>query len=145
VRQFLSTGIGKAIALAAIVAVWKYVSHPVALLLLVNYVRCSGMRESMENGSGTTLPANTHCPADYTYDNGQCKNASGGSVAAITCTTGETWDGTKCMGPTPPPSLPTPPSTSSTTMRQPFSNMTPSPIGGGVQPSMPEKGNFAPA
>jgi hypothetical protein len=157
VRDFLSTGVGKAIGLAVFVAVWKYVSHPVALLLLVNFIRCSGMRESMENGtgasppmSGTTLPENTYCPENYSFDNGQCKNkTTSQTIPATVCLAGQTWDGAKCAGSsaasTPPSSMPPPPSTSSTTMKQPFSNMTPYPVGGGVQPSMPEKENFAPA
>ena len=150
VRQFLSTGVGKAIALAVIVAVWKYVSHPVALLLLVNFVRCSGMREYLENGSGstgsatspasgTTLPPNTYCPENHSFDNGQCKNnTTGQSVPATICLAGQTWDGTKCSGSS---SAAAPPDTGS---KQGFSNRTPATYGG-VQPDVKEKmGNYAP-
>ena len=155
VRQFLSTGVGKALGLAAIIAVWKYVSQPVALLLLVNYVRCSGMREFMEDGSGattTTPPPNTYCPSDYKFENGQCMGPTGQSTPAVVCLTGQTWDGDKCVGsatPPPPPSsppatMPAPPSTSSTTTKQPFTNMTPATYGG-VQPDLKETmGNYAP-
>jgi hypothetical protein len=160
VRQFLSTGVGKALGLAAIVAVWKYVSHPVALLLLVNFVRCSGMRESMAN----QLPENTYCPADHFYDMGQCKNSTTGqSVPTVTCSATQSWNGTECIGgdpavappasdamPSPPPvaippaAMPSPPATSSTTMKQPFTNLTPA-MAGGVQPDMKEGySNFAP-
>jgi hypothetical protein len=152
VRDALSTGVGKAVGLAVIVATWKYVSHPVALLLLVSFVRCSGMREHMESGSA---PPNTHCPVDYTYQDGQCKNASGGSVPAVTCTTGESWDGTKCTASSPPPPVtpppvtpppataPPPPSTSSTTIKQPFTTMTPAPVVGNYQPNDTGKENFS--
>ena len=151
VRQFLSTGVGKAVGLAAIVAVWKYVSHPVALLLLVNYVRCSGMREFMENppvaGAMPAMPANTHCPENHDFENGACKNKNtGASVPASVCMPGQTWDGTKCVGSSSSTELPVvtpPPSTSSTEMKQPFTNMTPHPYGG-VQPSMKDD-KYAPA
>lgn len=153
VRQFLSTGLGKAIGLAAIVAVWKYGSHPVALLLLVNFVRCSGMREYLENptpGAAGAAPPNTHCPENYSFDNGQCKNkTTGQSIPATVCLPGQTWDGTKCAGssaaaaPTPAPEVMPPPSTSSTAMKQPFTNLTPAMIGG-VQPSMRDD-KYAPA
>lgn len=157
VKQFLSTGVGKAIGLAVVVATWKYVSHPVALLLLVNFVRCSGMREYLESGSGapssgTTLPENTHCPENYSFDNGQCKNkTTSQTIPATVCLAGQTWDGSKCAGSSaataPPASAPPPPSTSSTTAKQGFTVMTPSPTAGGVQPSMKEpfdSGSFAP-
>jgi hypothetical protein len=149
VRQFLSTGLGKAIGLAVIVGVWKYVSHPVALLLIVNYVRCAGMREFMDNPSTTTPPPNTYCPENYSYDNGQCKNkTTGQSTAATVCMTGETWDGNKCVKPTatpPPAAAPPPPSTSSTTTKQPFTLMSAAPVAGGVQANDgKQKENFAP-
>jgi hypothetical protein len=152
VRQFLSTGLGKAVGLAVIVAAWKYVSHPVALLLLVNYVRCSGMREFMESGSGstgstgttgssgTTLPPNTYCPEDTTFDNGQCKNKiTGQSVAATICLTGQTWDaaGKKCVGSSSA-------SSPDTAAKQGFANIAPAGFREGFQPNMKEKGNYAP-
>ena len=164
VRQFLRTDAGKALALAAIVAVWKYVSPLIAVLLTINFVRCASMREYMENPpEGETqvnmgLPPNTYCPENFTFDNGQCKNNNTGqSFPASVCLPGQTWDGTKCIGssaaPTPPvipaaapaPEMTPPPSTSSTETKQPFTNLTPA-MYAGVQPSMKESyGNFAPA
>ena len=164
VRQFLSTSVGKALGLVVFVAVWKYVSHPVALLLLVNYVRCSGMREFMDNPPPETaaaLPENTYCPEGTLFDNGQCMNSTTGQAApATTCLPSQTWDGSKCVlagtGMTPPPPMPpatmpsppvsppSPPTTSTTTMKQPFTNLTPAMVGG-VQPDMKEAyENFAP-
>jgi hypothetical protein len=158
VRQLLSTDLGKALGLAAIVATWKYVSPVVALLLTVNFVRCARMREYMENPTPPVeptpgAPPNTYCPENYTFDNGQCKNIiNGQTTAASVCMTGQTWDGNKCVGSSAPPMTttpempPPPPSTSSTTTKQPFTNMTPSPIAGGVQPELKEKyTNLAPA
>ncbi len=157
VRQILSTDIGKALGLAAVVAVWKYVSPVVALLLTVSLLRCASMREYMENPSSSTPPPNTHCPENYMFDNGQCKNISNGqTIPASVCLTGQTWDGSKCVSgsssepsgppstPTPPPTVTPPPSTSSTTTKQPFTLMSAAPVGG-VQPSIKEKENFAPA
>jgi hypothetical protein len=160
VRQMLSTSIGKALALAGIVAVWKYVSHPVALLLLVNYVRCSGMREFMDN----QLPENTYCPENTFFDMGTCKNSTTGeSVSTVTCLPDQTWSGSQCVGPsgppaTPaipaemapavssamPPAMPPPPAVSSTTAKQPFTNLSPGMVGG-VQPDLKKTyENFAP-
>ena len=149
VRQFLSTGLGKALGLAAVIATWKYVSHPVALLLLVSFVRCCGMREFMDNPPPAvgTPPSNTHCPEDYTMENGQCKNKTTGlTTPATVCLAGQTWDGAQCTtappAATPPPAM-APPTTSSTEMKQPFTNMTPA-AAGGVQPSMKDD-KYAPA
>jgi hypothetical protein len=151
VREVLSTGIGKAVGLAVIVGAWKYLSPLVALLLLVNFVRCASMREYLENGSGgstgaastgstgTTLPPNTYCPENHSFDNGQCKNkTTGQSVPATICLAGQTWDGTKCSGSS---SAAAPPDTGS---KQGFANMTPAMVGG-VQPDLKETmGNYAP-
>jgi hypothetical protein len=93
VRDLLATGVGKALGLATIVYVWKFVSEPVALLLLVNYIRCAGMRESMANPE-------MHCPAPFTIQpDNTCKDDKGnpGPPAAV-CMPGQTWDGAQCVG-----------------------------------------------
>ena len=41
VKDILATPIGKAIALAGIVYVWKYISAIIAILLLIGYMRCA--------------------------------------------------------------------------------------------------------
>jgi hypothetical protein len=153
VREFLSTGIGKAVGLAVIVGAWKYLSPLIALLLLVNFVRCASMREYADDPSiqptATGPPPNTHCPENYTFDNGQCKNkTTGQTIPATICLEGQTWDGSKCSGSsaasTPPPAMAPPMTTSSTTTKQPFTNMTPAMVGG-VQPDLKETmGNYAP-
>jgi hypothetical protein len=78
VRQFLSTQVGKAVGLAAIVYVWKFISEPVALLLTVNFVRCSGMREYLE------MPE-SHCPTGYNLQNGTCKKEGSPDKPATVC------------------------------------------------------------
>jgi hypothetical protein len=152
VRQLLSTDVGKALGLAAVVAVWKYVSPVVALLLTVSLVRCASMREYMENESASKTPPNTYCPENYKFDNGQCKNKNNDqTIPATVCLEGQTWDGTKCQGSSaasaPPPTTTPPPSMSTTDMKQPFTNMTPSPVTGGVQPKDGKEKfqDFAPA
>jgi hypothetical protein len=111
------------------------------------------MRENMESGSGsgtgtgtgtspasgTTLPANTYCPENYSFDNGQCKNkTTGQTIPATVCLVGQTWDGTKCAGSS---SASAPPDTGS---KQNYVNYSPSPVSGGYQPSETGKENFSP-
>lgn len=95
VRQFLSSGLGKAIALGLIVYVWKYVSQPIAFLLLVSFLRCAAMREGMKNPMA-------HCPSGYTLgDDNTCKDDKGNPGPPPTiCLTGQTWNSStnKCEG-----------------------------------------------
>lgn len=70
VKELLSTPVGKAAALVGIVYVWKYVSCPVAALLLIAFVRVGGMREYMEEKTGVTPPATStdyKCPDEFIY------------------------------------------------------------------------------
>lgn len=85
VRALLSTGAGKAASLALIIAVWKYVSEPVALLLVINHVRCAGMREG---ASGTLSPLVPNCPTGFTLDKNtnMCEAPGKTSVAGKVCT-----------------------------------------------------------
>ncbi len=78
VRQFLSTPIGKAVGLAVVVYVWKYVSEPVALLLTVNFIRCAGMREYLE------MPK-SNCPEGYNLQNNVCKKEGSPDKPATVC------------------------------------------------------------
>lgn len=71
VKDLLSTPVGKAVALVGIVYVWKYVSCPVAALLLIAFVRVGGMREYLEKETGMTPPAamstDFKCPDEFIY------------------------------------------------------------------------------
>lgn len=154
VRQFFSTDIGKAIGLGVFVYVWKNVSELVAILLLVNYLRCTSTREYMTN-------PNAHCPAPFTLSDGNtCKDDKGNQGPPPTiCLPGQKWDGSKCAGSSAETSTGIAPTTltgptgnvagessmpSSTTgvtgMRQPFTNYA-----GGYQPNTSTGGNYAPA
>ncbi len=74
-KEFFATPVGKALALGTVIYVWKYVSCPVAILLLVAFLRSGAMREYLDE-SGMTPPtaptsatsANEYtCPSEYTY------------------------------------------------------------------------------
>lgn len=85
VVQLLSTPVGKALALAGIVYVWKCVSAIAALLLVVAYVRCTSGVYVWE---GMSNPAKCVCPDGFNYSaaTGQCKNPAGDTKDAISCT-----------------------------------------------------------
>jgi hypothetical protein len=111
VRDFLSGSVGKAVGLGVIMWVWKTVSKPVALLLLVSFLRCGGMREGMENPTDVM-----HCPAPFTLAADKtCKDSKGNpGPAPSVCMGGQKWDGSKCASPTetstaPPMTTPSPP------------------------------------
>ena len=84
VRQLLSTGGGKAASLALIIAVWKYVSEPVALLLAINHVRCAGMREGVDDTLSTLIP---NCPRGFTLNKNtnMCEKAGSSPRAGTVC------------------------------------------------------------
>lgn len=95
VRDMLSSPIGKAVALAGIVYVWKYVSPIISILLVVLYLKCSRMSiwEGFSGAEQTCL-----CEGEgYTWDAAtkKCKNAEGkeGTVKSCTCISGYSWDG----------------------------------------------------
>ena len=75
-KQFFASPIGKIVALATVIYAWKYVSVPVALLLLVAFLRSGAIREYLEEETGMTPPtvpvstmaANEYsCPSEFTY------------------------------------------------------------------------------
>jgi len=122
VKDILATPIGKAIALAGIVYVWKYISAIIAILLLIGYMRCAknNVWEMFSGAEGTCLCEGT----GYIWDDAvkKCKNAEGkeGTIKSCTCTNGYAWDNNKkeCISATAtqPPISPVPiPGTSSTT------------------------------
>jgi hypothetical protein len=75
-KQFFASPLGKVVALGAVIYTWKFVSCPVAILLLVAFLRSGSMREFLEAETGMTPPsaptestaANDYsCPSGYTY------------------------------------------------------------------------------
>ena len=141
VRDFLSTGVGKAAALAAIIYVHKYVSCSVALLLVVAYVRCASTSwEGFTTPTATVQPT-VSCPDGYAYDAiaKECKAASAvsGSVPAPP----ESTVGASVTAPPPNGALSTAP------MTTPMATMPPANppnVSGGVQPSTGSSSSVAP-
>ena len=146
VRDLLSTPIGKAAALAAIVYVYKYVSCSAALLLVIGYVRCGCINREMFTTPTTTVQPTVTCPDGYAYDavSKECKPTSsmsgsvppGMPINTMPSTMGagapiDTTPGVSTTMPmtTPMPTMPSMPSMSTS---------------GGVQPSMNTSSSVAP-
>jgi len=116
VREMLSSPVGKIVALGGIVYVWKYVSQLIAILLVVLYLKCTGMSiwEGFSGAEDTCI-----CEGEgYTWDPAtkKCRNSDGkeGAVKSCTCVSGYSWDGgpkgtKQCVptsGETPPVAMP---------------------------------------
>jgi len=74
-KQFFESSIGKVVALGAVIYAWKFVSCPVAILLLVAFLRSGAMREYLDEATGvapsSAAPAaetNFSCPSEFVYD-----------------------------------------------------------------------------
>ena len=96
VRDFLGSALGKVAGLAAIVYTWKYVSEPVAILLVVALLRAGAIREFADDAS-MKPDVTQHCEAGYelTKDK-KCKKGDE-TKAPIECTASQEWDGvSKC-------------------------------------------------
>ena len=143
VRDLLATPIGKAAALAAIVYVHKYVSCPVALLLVIAYVRCarSGGLEMFTTPTATVQPTCT-CPDGYAYDSvsKECKPTSSMS-GSVPPSPPESGVGASISTPPPNASLSTAPMTTPMPTMPPI---IPANTSGGVQPSMGSSSSVAP-
>jgi len=134
VRDLLSTGFGKAAALAAIIYVHKYVSCSVALLLVVAYVRCASTSwEGFTTPTTTVQPVGTSCPDGYAFDSvsNTCKVASAAAGSVPPAAVGSSMGASVS---TPPPNS----AVSSAPMTTPTPTMppvNPPNTSGGVQPS----------
>ena len=132
-RQILSSSVGKAVALAGIVYVYKFVSCSLALLLVVWYVRCSsGSWEGFTTPTTTVQPTIT-CPDGYAYDSmsKECKPTSSMSGSVPPESSPSSSMGASVS--TPPPNS----AVSTAPMTTPMPTMPPVPPSsmGGVQPS----------
>jgi len=110
-KEFFSSPIGKVLALSAVIYAWKFVSCPVAVLLLVAFLRSGAVREYLESETGMTSPTMTDykCPDEFIYDVSKKMCMKGTETRMPECTDSTmTWnpiDG-KCMAKpvsTPPP------------------------------------------
>ena len=66
-KQFFASPIGKVIALGAVIYAWKYVSMPVAVLLLVAFLRSGAIREYLDE-TGMAPPSTESVPSGSTND-----------------------------------------------------------------------------
>ena len=96
VKRMLATPVGKAVALAGIVFVWKSVSAIVALLLTISFMRCAKWNV-WEMFSGAETACTCENPsAIWDAQSKTCKDATGkdaGPVKTCTCANGYAWDG----------------------------------------------------
>ena len=96
VKQVLATPVGKALALAAIVSVWKFVSPIIAILLTISFLRCAKWNV-WEMFSGAETACTCENPdAIWDAESKTCKDATGnpaGAVKTCTCANGYAWDG----------------------------------------------------
>jgi len=131
VRDLLSTPVGKVLALAGIVYVYKYVSCSVALLLVVWYLKGNSW-EGFTTPTTTVQPTIT-CPDGYAYDSmsKECKPTSSMSGSVPPESTPSSTMGASVS--TPPPNT----AVSTAPMTTPMPTMPPVPPSamGGVQPS----------
>ena len=144
VRDLLSSSVGKAAALAGIVYVHQKVSCPVALLLVVLYVRCQGSSWEGFTTPTTTVAPSMTCPDGYALD-----------AVTKTCTPTSSMSGSVPAPPestmgasvaTPPPNMAistAPMTTPTATM--PMPPVMPAMAMGGPQPSGGSSSTMAPA
>jgi hypothetical protein len=96
VKDILAKPFGKALVLAVIVYVWKFVSPIIAILLTISFVRCATWNV-WEMFSGAEVACTCESP-DATWDaqSKTCKTSTGtpsGGVKTCTCANGYAWDG----------------------------------------------------
>jgi hypothetical protein len=95
VQDMLGSSVGKAVGLAAVIYVWKTVSEPVAILLLVAILRSGAIREYADDPSMKPVSSDPpgNCEAGYEPDlkTMMCKKGNE-TKAMIICQPSEEWD-----------------------------------------------------
>ena len=109
-KEFFSSTLGKMVALGAVVYAWKYVSHLVAILVLVAFLRSGAIREFLDE-SGMSEPKSSEpeykCPDGFSYETDKKMCMKGTELRAPECNDKSMmWDSSKgvCMSKTPPSS-----------------------------------------
>jgi hypothetical protein len=96
IKDLLATPVGKALALGAIVYVWKYVSPIIAILLTISFMRCAKWNVwEMFSGAEVACTCENGA-AIWDPQSKTCKDATGnvaGPVKTCTCSNGYAWDG----------------------------------------------------
>ena len=139
VREILATPVGKAAALAGIVYVHKYISCPVALLLVIGYMRCAGsVREMLENPP--TIPTTSQTTTSSPLSIPPPELGQGPSSNTTPSPPGS-GPGAPVNTMPPNPAMSTAPMTTPTATMPP---MMPPNTSGGVQPSTSSSSSAAP-
>lgn len=84
-KEFFGTPIGKVVALGAVVYAWKYVSAPVAILLLVAFMRSGAVREFMDE-TGVSSSNNYKCADGFAYSSDKKMCTKGDETKEPECT-----------------------------------------------------------
>lgn len=102
-KEFFASPVGKVVALSAIIYAWKYVSCPVAILLLVAFLRSGAIREYADDPSMKPAEPVCHCEPGFEMDPAtkQCKKGTEMKPAQC-CGALQEWDGSKCVDKAPP-------------------------------------------
>lgn len=122
IGELYGTPIGKAVAVAAIIYTWKYLSQIVAVLLVLAVLRSSSIREFLDE-AGMTPPSppaagagEFKCPEEFLYVAAKKTCMKGNESKSPECNDkGMMWDSEKgaCLSKTPAAPPHTPPATSS--------------------------------
>jgi hypothetical protein len=97
-KEFLGSPIGKVVALVAVVYAWKFVSCPVAILLVVVFLRSGAMREYLDESglkapSAPTVSNDYRCADGFTYVTEKKTCMKGNESKAPECNDSSmTWD-----------------------------------------------------
>lgn len=95
-KDLFSSPVGKLLAVAAGVYLWKNVSQIVAVLVLVAFLRSGALREYLDPETGVTPSTSTDnnfkCPDEFIYDAGKKMCTKGTETKSPECTdAGATW------------------------------------------------------
>ena len=84
-KDFLSSSVGKLVALGGIVYAWKYVSCPVAILLLIVFLRSGSLREYLDE-TGVSSSNNYKCADGFAYSSDKKMCTKGDETKEPECT-----------------------------------------------------------
>lgn len=115
-KEFFGTAVGKTLALGAVVYVWKYVSEPVALLVLVAFLRSGAIREFADDPSMIPMTATDsefNCPSEFLFDTSSKQCKKGSEMKLPNCSDpAKTWNLERGVCVSKSESTPTPPASS---------------------------------
>ena len=116
-RNLLSTTVGRVVGLGLVIYVWKKVSAPASLLLLVMYIRYASNIEGMANKTKERFTQQCTCESGFKWNaelmtcmSEDPNNPVTKKPSSCTCEEGKMWDGSKgeCVDKPKVESMPTP-------------------------------------